>query len=990
MRRLLLFIIISSCILSTKAQRISAGEIFYKQIDSFKYIVTAHLYRKCETDPLNTINGYVYADNLKFNMNFKRISILNISDTCGNPCNIQNQKSNSGIEKHTYIDTIDFKEAPYKIILTQNLCTVFFGIHQDIRDTGLTTINDSLFYLDAMVNICHGGKFIKSPEFNIKPKTKTVCNQLISYNPGILNFDPNDSLGFELKEIESNKGQKTSYKGSFTVQYPLTPYCPPNPGVINCRALPNAKPPRGFYFDKEACNLEFTPTKCNEKSILKFRINQYRLNEQTFKYELIGYVQREMVQKNTISTENNPPYFSGSNKYQICENQLLNFDVVSKDDPFTPFQTKADTTELIWNKGIPNASFKIIDSTAREKIAKLIYISANDKAKPRIEYFAIEASDRNCYINSSRGYIITSFSMVKSKPSYNHIIGCNMITMKNSVLGDSNFLKTSLFYSYRVRKISPQSQVEYTSTKAIDTFRYHSSGRYVIESYIRQTYNCFHTNFDTFDVEAVFPLENNKSDSLVCFGDTILLGNKDYNQNLSKVSWEFPVGNKVLDSSNTFLFVQNGNNNTIRMRYSNANCQAYKDVFIYSDGGFNINYQDTGICLKNIIQLKLVDVIPKPPFKTLWIVNGKDSVYKTDYGNLLINSNKSIKVQLIKNPNCFDEKTINISALSIPKFSLIDSSQCHVLNPFITIIDSISNDKNKYSWKIDNDIQLDSTKTLQLLFKKNQIIKAKITNDLGCWIEKSIQIANINRPEFEILIPQFCNNQKTNIQLNILTNTPIKSHLWYINNLNTENTGSFLDSVINDSTLIKHVMTDINGCIGFREKLAVPNNVFFKILGESVYHFDTGTVRLTTNREFKSYLWNNKKTTRENIFPANELGPPNKYIISVVAKDDIGCSGFATFNVFTDRLMSIVEDKIRNFQIFPNPSDGNITIQTNIKESIKIYSINGQLMHSQWIEVGTNSLDLSHLNKGVYFVKIAHRYYKLVIGVSVNGVMVNG
>ncbi|MDP2174470.1 MAG: T9SS type A sorting domain-containing protein [Bacteroidota bacterium] len=980
MRKLLLFALIFICISSSNAQRISAGEIFYQQIDSFKYVVTAHLYRKCETDPLNAINAFVYADNLKFNMNFKRISILNISDTCGNPCNIQNQKSNSGIEKHTYIDTIDFKEAPYNNILTQKLCTVFFGIHQDMRDTGLTTMNDDLFYLDAMINICHIGKFVKSPEFNIKPKTKTICNQPITYNPGVLNFDPNDSLGFELSPIENNKGIYTLYKGSFTLQFPLTPYCPPNPGIINCRALPNAKPPRGFYFNKEDCNIHFTPTKCNEKSVFKYRINQYRYNPQTNANELTGYVQREMVLQTFNHKDNNPPFFIGNNKHGVCEDNKICFRINSEDAPFLPNQTIADTIDMKWNYGIPDASFKILDSNARVKEGEFCYIPKYLSHRPRVEYFAVIAEDRNCHSFSSKGYMITTFPTVRSKPNYQNIKGCNMITMKNSVLGDSNFLKTSLFYSYRVRKISPQSQVVYTSTKAIDTFRYHTSGRYVIESYIRQTYNCFYTNFDTFDVEAAFPLDFNKTDTLVCIGDSILLGNKDYNQNLSKVSWEFPVGNKVIDSSNTFLFVQNGNNNIIRMRYSNTNCLAYKDVLIYSDGGFNINYQDTGICLKNIIQLKLVNVIPKPPFKTLWIVNGKDSVYKTDYGNLLINSNKSIKVQLIKNPNCFDEKTITISALSIPKFSLTDSSQCHVLNPFITIIDSISNYKNKYSWKIDNDIQLDSTKTLQLLFKKNQIIKAKITNDLGCWIEKSIQIANINRPEFEILIPQFCNNQKTKIQLNILTNSPIKSHLWYINNLNTENTGSFLDSVINDSTLIKHVMTDINGCVGFKEKLAAPNNVSFKILGASVYHFDTGIVRLTTNREFKSYLWNNQKTTRENIFPAKELGPPNKYLISIVAKDDIGCSGFATFNVFTDRLMSIVEDKIRNFQIFPNPSDGNITIKSNTKENIEIYSVNGQLMHSQWIEVGTNSLDLSHLNKGVYFVKIAHRHYKLVIG----------
>jgi hypothetical protein len=814
-RKLLCLSVLSLYVLQINAQRVAASEIFYQQIDSFKYTVTANLYRKCETDPLNAINAYVYADSLKISMNFKRISILNISDTCGNPCNIQNKKSNSGIEKHTYIDTIDFKKAPYKSILTNKICAVFFGIHQDIRDTGLSTMNDSLLYLDAMVNICHGGKFIKSPEFNIKPKNKTVCNQPNVYNPGILNFEPNDSLGFELSRVENNKGINTPFKGSFTLQYPLTPYCPPAPGVINCRPLPNAKPPRGFYFDKEDCNTQFTSTKCNEKSIIKYRINQYRYDPQTNKNELIGYVQREMIFQSFIYKDNNPPFFIGPNKHGVCEDNKICFKIKSSDDPFLPSQTKADSIDMKWNFGIPNASFKILDSNAREKEGEFCYIPKNLTHRPRTEYFAVTLEDRNCHSSSSYGYTVTTFPKLISKPSYENIKGCNMVVMNNKVVGDSNFSKTKLFSTYIVRKISPQKQVAYWSAKFTDTFRFFTSGRYVIESYIRQSANCYVPNYDTLDLEATFPLDFNKTDSLVCNGDSILLGNKDYNQNLSKISWEFPIGNKVLDSSNTFLFVQNGNKNTVRMRYQNKLCNLYQDVNIYTQSeSFETNYNDTSICKNSAITLRIKTVKPNTPFKTIWISNAKDSTFNKELSNLIIDSSKTIKVILIKNPKCVEEKTIIIDPRANPNFIFADSVGC--LNDSTLIKPQIQKhdlEITKYVWRVNNFLYNFLDSQISVFMNTNKNIKLEITDKLGCKTNKEINYKSISLPDFFFEDSIYCSNKNLTIQpIYNLNNRVIQNYQWFLNNQKINTNDSFISLTNHTNQLLKLTITDIKGC----------------------------------------------------------------------------------------------------------------------------------------------------------------------------------
>src|SRR6185503_18162884 len=102
-----------------------------------------------------------------------------------------------------------------------------------------------------------------------------------------------DSLSFELGDAMKAKATNISKNSPFTSQIPMTPYCPPNPGTVNCRALPNANPPRGFYFDKETGDIVFTPTKCDEAGPVVIEISEWRRDSATKKMVLIGVTRRD-------------------------------------------------------------------------------------------------------------------------------------------------------------------------------------------------------------------------------------------------------------------------------------------------------------------------------------------------------------------------------------------------------------------------------------------------------------------------------------------------------------------------------------------------------------------------------------------------------------------------------------------------------------------------------------------------------------------------
>src|SRR6478672_1494904 len=112
-----LLCVLTAC--QAKAQTIAGAEIYYELVAPLKYKVTAHVYRLCEENPLTGLKANVYGDTVVRAMNFQRISIVKLNDTCGNPCQIQNQISNHGYEKHTFIDTVDFNSAPYNVYVTK-------------------------------------------------------------------------------------------------------------------------------------------------------------------------------------------------------------------------------------------------------------------------------------------------------------------------------------------------------------------------------------------------------------------------------------------------------------------------------------------------------------------------------------------------------------------------------------------------------------------------------------------------------------------------------------------------------------------------------------------------------------------------------------------------------------------------------------------------------------------------------------------------------
>ena len=82
--------------------------------------------------------------------------------------------------------------------------------------------------------------------------------------------------------------------------------------------------------------------------------------------------------------------------------------------------------------------------------------------------------------------------------------------------------------------------------------------------------------------------------------------------------------------------------------------------------------------------------------------------------------------------------------------------------------------------------------------------------------------------------------------------------------------------------------------------------------------------------------------------------------------------------------LSVEESDKQTIEIYPNPANGSITIRGAENATLQLINVTGQIVYSEYNLAYENTIDISQLNRGVYFVRITTQEqttedYKLII-----------
>ena len=336
------------------ASHMMGGEITYKWLGGKEYELIFSVYRDCRGIPFNspTISMFDAGNNTSVTVNYTRTSIEDLTPVCNTlsgPCSPANQTvSDEGVELHIFKAIVDFGTSPYKTFVDNGYCEIRIKLEQCCRNGAITTINPGNFYVESMMNICNSNFQNSSPQFVNSGHLYIGCNQGLKYNIGAFDVEDFDSLAYELVVPMNAAGSYETYTANFNAAIPMTPYCPPNPGVVNCRALPNAKPPRGFFFNVLNGDMVFTPTKCDEVGVISIKVSEYRKINGTWK--ILGWVCKDIqINVKQINTAaNHVPHVVIADNYVFKTREKQCIDIVTRDSiaPMGSQSNRGDTTYI--------------------------------------------------------------------------------------------------------------------------------------------------------------------------------------------------------------------------------------------------------------------------------------------------------------------------------------------------------------------------------------------------------------------------------------------------------------------------------------------------------------------------------------------------------------------------------------------------------------------------------------------------------------------
>lgn len=143
-----------------------------------------------------------------------------------------------------------------------------------------------------------------------------------------------------------------------------------------------------------------------------------------------------------------------------------------------------------------------------------------------------------------------------------------------------------------------------------------------------------------------------------------------------------------------------------------------------------------------------------------------------------------------------------------------------------------------------------------------------------------------------------------------------------------------------------------------------PNAIFtFDQTGQKVqfYNFSSGG---------KSYKWffgvgTVNSTELNPVFKYPAVGD---YDVTLIAYNDCGADTFV-FPVNVEKMISVKEQTSLQANIYPNPSNSEVSIVHNLNNArLQILDLSGKLVHVQPLANQKCTLNVSHLQPGVYFV----------------------
>ncbi len=255
------------------------------------------------------------------------------------------------------------------------------------------------------------------------------------------------------------------------------------------------------------------------------------------------------------------------------------------------------------------------------------------------------------------------------------------------------------------------------------------------------------------------------------------------------------------------------------------------------------------------------------------------------------------------------------------------------------------------------------------------VYSATVTDAYGCSMSQQV---SINQPsQLNLLVSPsatICFGQTTQIAASGQGGTPVYTYSWYPPSL----VGGGPHSV-NPSNTFTYVVSvsDAKGCTTSPQVITVNVSPPLAVVGSSATICDgsaavlTPIITSTGNGGPYSYYWSNSANTQSISVIGNAAASPTTY--TVILGDGCTIPQAATvFTVAAQVCSGLNELEGASLSIFPNPTNGTLTINDPNIHKIELYDVSGKILFSKNLNEQSYQMQLQNFSEGIYFVKATY------------------
>lgn len=278
-----------------------------------------------------------------------------------------------------------------------------------------------------------------------------------------------------------------------------------------------------------------------------------------------------------------------------------------------------------------------------------------------------------------------------------------------------------------------------------------------------------------------------------------------------------------------------------------------------------------------------------------------------------------------------------------------------------------------YAWQPANMVTNPTSLTTQTVaLTSNQTFVLNVTDNLtGCSHSDSV-IIYINNLPFSVNIQTSQNNicPATPVQLTTVVEGGAGNYTYTWSSNPTGFTSNDANPIVNPLETTTYFVTVDDGA----NQIVSSITIYVLPLPIANYNYQTNALSVSfsnTSSNADSYQWffGDGNTSNE-VNPIHEYPATGEFLVVLIAFNSCGSDTFTT-SLHLDN--SLIENNIRNHVLlYPNPFGSFLQVQLtdNITTNIRILSIDGRVVHDEWLNNNISIINTSRLAKGSYVIEL--------------------